>query len=93
MMPKVISDTKITQKNLDDFATQGLRTLVFGCRVLSETESNTWNKKFHLAKGLTATEEEIDKISKEIEHSLNLVGISAIEDKLQDKVPETIENL
>ena len=93
MMPRIVSDTKSTQGHLDEFAKQGLRTLVFGYRELSEKEFNNWNKKFHLAKSLTATEEEVDKISQEIEHTLKLVGISAIEDKLQDKVPETIENL
>ena len=38
-------------------------------------------------------EEEIDKIYNEIEAGLTLLGATAIEDKLQEGVPETIHNL
>ena len=38
-------------------------------------------------------EEELDKVYNEIEQNLSLMGATAIEDKLQDGVPETIANL
>lgn len=37
--------------------------------------------------------EKLEKIYAEIENGLSLAGISAIEDKLQEGVPETIELL
>jgi phospholipid-translocating ATPase len=38
-------------------------------------------------------EEKIEAVSDELERDLRLLGATAIEDKLQDGVPETIEDL
>lgn len=38
-------------------------------------------------------DEKLDAVYEEIETDLMLIGASAIEDKLQDGVPETIANL
>ena len=38
-------------------------------------------------------EEKIEAVSDEIEHDLRLIGATAIEDRLQDGVPETIADL
>jgi P-type E1-E2 ATPase len=38
-------------------------------------------------------EERMDALYEEIEKDMNLIGATAIEDKLQDGVPETIANL
>lgn len=38
-------------------------------------------------------EERLDAIYEEIEMDMSLVGVTAIEDKLQDGVPQTIANL
>lgn len=38
-------------------------------------------------------EEEVDKVSDTIEYEFDLVGSTAIEDKLQDEVSDTIEFL
>ena len=38
-------------------------------------------------------EEQIDRLYEEIEKDLTLIGMTAIEDKLQDGVPDCIENL
>ena len=38
-------------------------------------------------------EEKIAAVSDEIEHDLRLLGATAIEDRLQDDVPETIADL
>lgn len=38
-------------------------------------------------------DEKIESVSDEIEHDLRLLGATAIEDRLQDGVPETIADL
>jgi len=38
-------------------------------------------------------EEKIDKLYEEIERNMKLIGMTAIEDKLQDGVPQCIESL
>lgn len=82
------------QVALGDFATEGLRTLVLGMRVLTEDECEAWLKTYTAA---IADMNDRDRLCKEaaneIETKLHIVGATAIEDKLQDKVPETISTL
>ncbi|XP_033107552.1 probable phospholipid-transporting ATPase IM [Anneissia japonica] len=84
----------VTQEHLNDFANEGLRTLVLAMKDIGEQEYKDWNKKYHEAStSLENREEKIDAVQEEIEKDMMLLGATAIEDKLQDGVPETIENL
>lgn len=79
---------------LDDYARQGLRTLLFCQRFLSEAEYQEWQARYHDAQiSLVDRQQRVDAVGDEIEQSLELAGASAIEDRLQDGVPETIEQL
>ncbi|NXU65609.1 AT8B1 ATPase, partial [Horornis vulcanius] len=83
-----------TEEALDVFANETLRTLCLCYRDISQDEFEVWNKKFveaSLAK--THRDEALDKVYEEIEKNLILLGATAIEDKLQDGVPETISRL
>lgn len=83
-----------TKDHLQEFATQGLRTLCCAYTELSEEEYAAWNKKYYEASiSIENRDEKVDAVSEEIERDLMLIGATAIEDKLQDGVPETIENL
>ncbi len=77
-----------------EFASEGLRTLVLGVKILSDNIAEDWLVKFKEAS--TSMEERSKKLTAvayEIEKDLHIVGATAIEDKLQDGVPETIANL
>uniref|UniRef100_A0A4W3HJ34 Phospholipid-transporting ATPase n=1 Tax=Callorhinchus milii TaxID=7868 RepID=A0A4W3HJ34_CALMI len=77
-----------------DFATQTLRTLCLTYKDISEAEYSIWNKKYAAASVSTNNREKaLDEVYEEIETNLYLIGATAIEDKLQDGVPETIETL
>lgn len=79
---------------LDDFATEGLRTLLYAHKFISETEYQAWKKVFHSAEtSLLDRQAQIEEAGDLIEQDLELVGASAIEDKLQKGVPETIDKL
>lgn len=79
---------------LDDFATEGLRTLLYAHKFVSETEYQAWKKVFHTAEtSLVDRQARIEEAGELIEQDLDLVGASAIEDKLQKGVPETIDKL
>lgn len=79
---------------LDDFATEGLRTLLYAHKFIPETEYQAWNKVFHAAEtSLVDRQDRIEEAGELIEQNLELVGASAIEDKLQKGVPETIDKL
>ncbi|NXL94079.1 AT8B1 ATPase, partial [Alectura lathami] len=83
-----------TQKALDVFANETLRTLCLCYRDISHDEFEAWNKKFKEASVATSNRDEaLDKVYEEIEKNLILLGATAIEDKLQDGVPETISRL
>ncbi|XP_078072929.1 phospholipid-transporting ATPase IA isoform X5 [Mustelus asterias] len=84
----------ITLKHLEQFATEGLRTLCFAVAEISETMYQDWLEVYHRAS--TALQNRILKLEESyelIEKNLQLLGATAIEDRLQDKVPETIETL
>ncbi|KFA49144.1 hypothetical protein S40293_06163 [Stachybotrys chartarum IBT 40293] len=81
-------------KHLDDFATEGLRTLLFAQRFIPETEYLAWKEIYTDAIfNINNREELIEAAAERIEQYFDLVGASAIEDKLQKGVPETIEKL
>lgn len=61
---------------------------------LQDDEYEGWAEKYQEATTvLEDREERIDACSNEIEHDLILLGATAIEDRLQDGVPETIADL
>ncbi|NWI31764.1 AT8B1 ATPase, partial [Sula dactylatra] len=83
-----------TEEALDIFANETLRTLCLCYRDISHDEFEAWNKKFVEASVATTNRDEaLDKVYEEIEKNLILLGATAIEDKLQDGVPETISRL
>uniref|UniRef100_A0A8B9KTQ4 Phospholipid-transporting ATPase n=1 Tax=Astyanax mexicanus TaxID=7994 RepID=A0A8B9KTQ4_ASTMX len=84
----------ITLKHLEQFATEGLRTLCFAVADISESLYQQWLEVHHRA--CTSLQNRALKLEESyelIEKNLQLLGATAIEDKLQDRVPETIETL
>ncbi|KAJ8918051.1 hypothetical protein NQ315_011507 [Exocentrus adspersus] len=83
-----------TQEHLNKFAGEGLRTLCLASRDLEEEFFNNWKQRHQEAAiALDGREERLDAIYEEIERDMDLVGVTAIEDRLQDGVPQTIANL
>ncbi|KAM6301570.1 phospholipid-transporting ATPase IC [Podargus strigoides] len=83
-----------TEEALDIFASETLRTLCLCYRDIGHDEFEAWNQKFVEASVATSNRDEaLDKVYEEIERNLILLGATAIEDKLQDGVPETISRL
>ncbi|KAK5870750.1 hypothetical protein PBY51_003671 [Eleginops maclovinus] len=84
----------VTTEHLNEFAGEGLRTLVLAYKDLDEEYFNQWKQRHHEASTLLDDREsKLDELYEEIEKDLLLLGASAIEDKLQDGVPQTIEQL
>ncbi|XP_074505391.1 phospholipid-transporting ATPase IA isoform X4 [Sebastes fasciatus] len=85
---------EITLKHLEQFATEGLRTLCFAVADVSESSYQQWLEIHHRAStSLQNRSLKLEESYELIEKNLQLLGATAIEDKLQDKVPETIETL
>uniref|UniRef100_A0A8C9WEW8 Phospholipid-transporting ATPase n=1 Tax=Scleropages formosus TaxID=113540 RepID=A0A8C9WEW8_SCLFO len=84
----------VTTEHLNEFAGEGLRTLVLAHKNLDEDYFREWSTRHHMASTtLEDREERLDELYEEIEKDLLLLGATAIEDKLQDGVPQTIEQL
>lgn len=82
---------KNTAEHLEMFAREGLRTLCIAQRVLSQEEYLAWRKEHdRAATALTDREEKLEEVADKIEQDLSLIGGTAIEDRLQDGVPDTI---
>ncbi|ESW27166.1 hypothetical protein PHAVU_003G179500 [Phaseolus vulgaris] len=84
-----------TRQHISEYADSGLRTLILAYRELNEEEYYQFNKEFTEAKNLVSADQEqiVDGIIQNIEKDLILLGATAVEDKLQDGVPECIDKL
>lgn len=86
-------DPKISEQ-LEAFASTGLRTLVIAQRTVAEEEFNAWKAQIdEAAVALQDREGKLAVAYAALEKGLRLLGCTAIEDKLQDGVPESIAKL
>ncbi|CAI5932546.1 unnamed protein product [Closterium sp. NIES-64] len=84
-----------TRATLHRYGEAGLRTLALAYRELSEEECGEWLERFEGARRSLSAEREalVDAAAEEIEQGLTLLGATAVEDKLQQGVPEAIDRL
>ncbi|KAH1131317.1 hypothetical protein J1N35_002695 [Gossypium stocksii] len=84
-----------TKEHIEEYADAGLRTLVLAYREINEEEYVEFNEKFTEAKNIVSAdrEEMIEEVAESIERDLILLGATAVEDKLQNGVPECIDKL
>ena len=81
-----------TIKHLNEYGEAGLRTLVLAYRKLEESEYSDWNDEFNKAKNTVGAEREglLERVADLMEKDLVLVGATAVEDKLQKGVSQSI---
>lgn len=85
---------KSTMVQLEIFASQGLRTLFLSSRNMTQDEFNSWKVLFQQANTqIEDREQALSNVYDLLEKDLRIQGCSAIEDKLQNNVPETISTL
>uniref|UniRef100_A0A8C3G766 Phospholipid-transporting ATPase n=1 Tax=Cyclopterus lumpus TaxID=8103 RepID=A0A8C3G766_CYCLU len=83
-----------TQTDLDVFANATLRTLCLCYKDITPAEFEAWSRAHKEAQvAMFDRDGALDRVYEQIESNLMLIGASAIEDKLQDGVPETIATL
>ncbi|KAL0943638.1 p-type ATPase [Colletotrichum truncatum] len=81
-------------QHMNDFASDGLRTLLYGYRYIGEEDYKSWKKIYQDATtSLDNRQEKIEAAGELIEDKFELAGATAIEDRLQEGVPDTIEKL
>ena len=87
---------EISQKHVDQFARQGLRTLCYSFKYLDENEYNNWVKEYDDLKYQAINNKnlnsQLDQMIEKLEGDSIILGVTALEDKLQDRVKEDIED-
>ncbi|XP_067412224.1 probable phospholipid-transporting ATPase IM [Emydura macquarii macquarii] len=84
----------LTSNHLEEFAGEGLRTLALAYKNLTEEHFSEWFKILQEANtSLDSRNERLAAAYEEIERDMMLLGATAIEDKLQEGVTETIASL
>uniref|UniRef100_A0A8C7UNJ9 Phospholipid-transporting ATPase n=1 Tax=Oncorhynchus mykiss TaxID=8022 RepID=A0A8C7UNJ9_ONCMY len=85
---------EVTTEHLNEYAGDGLRTLALAYKDIDPKYMEEWKLRHHEAStAMDEREEKLDALYEEIEKGLLLLGSTAVEDKLQDGVPQTIEQL
>ncbi|GFR91276.1 phospholipid-transporting ATPase [Elysia marginata] len=86
--------TEETMAHLEHFASIGLRTLCLAMVELNPEEYADWAETFYKAStAIHKREQKLEEAAELIEKDFVLLGATAIEDRLQDGVPETIDKL
>ncbi|KAH8722454.1 hypothetical protein GQ44DRAFT_622463 [Phaeosphaeriaceae sp. PMI808] len=81
-------------QHINEFATEGLRTLLYGYRFIDEQDYQTWKKGYlEATTSLVDRTRLVEEAGDMIEQDLELCAATAIEDKLQQGVPEAIDKL
>lgn len=83
-----------TERDMEEFANSGLRTLCIAYRYLPEEEFVQWAALYDAAcAAVNDREDEIEKACELVEKDLIIMGATALEDKLQVGVPDAIAQL
>lgn len=92
-LPVSLTSVTLTQLT-QDYATEGLRTLCIAYRDIPEAEYRQWASIYEQAAAtINGRADALDSAAELIEKDMFLLGATAIEDKLQDGVPDTIHTL
>ncbi|CCH60908.1 hypothetical protein TBLA_0D04110 [Henningerozyma blattae CBS 6284] len=95
VMAKIVENNEWLEEETDNMAREGLRTLVIGRRKMSKKEYDNFSSDYHTASlSMTNRDDQMaEVINKHLEHDLELLGLTGVEDKLQKDVKSSIELL
>jgi phospholipid-translocating ATPase len=95
VMQKLVVANDWMEEECANMAREGLRTLVVGRRRLSEELWSEFDEAFKIA-DTQLSDRDVAKaavVAKYLEHGLEILGITGVEDKLQDDVKPSLELL
>lgn len=95
VMSKIVQSNDWLDEECGNMAREGLRTLVIGRKLLSRDQLDLFERRHHEAKISTLDRANLiqKSISDCLENDLELLGVTGVEDKLQDDVKMSLETL
>lgn len=94
IMAKLVKENDWLAEETSAMARQGLRTLVYGMRVLTVAEYEAFTERLgEAASSVKQRDARVQVARSSIESDLELLGITGVEDRLQDDVRQTLELL
>ena len=85
---------QLSLHNIDILSTYGYRTLSFAYKELTQDEYVSWNDSLNKSENDTIRRDAlVEQCYDTMENNLTFLGATMVEDKLQTKVPETINHL
>ncbi|XP_043667422.1 phospholipid-transporting ATPase IF-like isoform X2 [Vespula pensylvanica] len=96
ILPLIIEgDIETAAAHVEDFSMRGLRTLVVAYKKLSQRDYTELIRNIELARQVIGQDRgtRILRAYEEMESGLTLLGVTAVEDRLQEDVEETLECL
>ncbi|CAL1698399.1 unnamed protein product [Somion occarium] len=95
VMAKIVQRNDWLEEECANMAREGLRTLVMARRKLSQSSYEEFKQQYHQASVRLEGRNEAmaEVVAQYLEHDLDLLGLTGVEDKLQDDVKSTLELL
>jgi phospholipid-translocating ATPase len=94
VMKDIVKSNDWLNEETDNMAREGLRTLVIGKKALSEEELSQFDSEYKEAKmSITNRAEEMQRVVSRLESNLSILGLTGVEDRLQEGVKLALENL
>lgn len=95
IMPKLGSvAASFVSEECENLAKEGLRTLVIAHKILAENTYSSWKTRYlQASKNLKNRETKEAELLNELESGMELLGVTGVEDLLQDDIKTCIENL
>ena len=85
---------RVAREQVRHFSMHGLRTLVCGQRVLPDAEAEAYIKRWQGARTSFFNRDELmNRVMDDMERDFDMLGVTAVEDKIQFGVPETVQML
>lgn len=94
VMKKIVKENDWIEEEIDNMAREGLRTLVIAKRTLTSSEFENFAKGYQNAKMSMKDRNQLMLEQQcSIEKDLEVIGLTGVEDKLQDNVKQILESL
>jgi phospholipid-translocating ATPase len=94
VMAPIVEFSDWLEEECGNLARKGLRTLVVAVKVLSQGEFNGFSQRYEAAKrSLVERDASMRAVLEDIECDLELLGLTGVEDKLQENVNTTLATL